>query len=76
MKGMKLENATEFFGSSKLRYNAIDPVLSKDVTPGSIVELALGVGSKAKGGRVVFVTINVLTSQTVMISEAEDSFFH
>ena len=47
VKGMKLEDAAEFFGNNKLRYNVIDSVFSKDVAPGSIVELVPGVGSKA-----------------------------
>ena len=38
VKGMKLEDAAEFFGNNKLRYNVIDSVFSKDVAPGSIVE--------------------------------------
>ena len=52
VKGMKLEDAAEFFGNNKLRYNVIDSVFSKDVAPGSIVELVPGVGSKVKEGRI------------------------
>ena len=48
VKGMKLEDAAEFFGNNKLRYNVIDSVFSKDVAPGSIVELVPGVGSKVE----------------------------
>ena len=51
------EDAAEFFGNNKLRYNVIDSVFSKDGS-GSIVELVPGVGSKVKEGRIVFVTIN------------------
>ena len=61
VKGMKLEDAAEFFG--------------KDVAPGSIVELVPGVGSKVKEGRIVFVTINALTSQMAVIPEVEDLSF-
>ena len=59
VKGMKLEDA----------------VFSKDVAPGSIVELVPGVGSKVKEGRIVFVTINALTSQMAVIPEVEDLSF-
>ena len=54
VKGMKLEDAAEFFGNNKLRYN---------------------VGSKVKEGRIVFVTINALTSQMAVIPEVEDLSF-
>lgn len=53
VKGMKLEDAAEFFGNNKLRYNVIDSVFSKDVAPAP-----RGVGSrcrsKVKEGRIVF----------------------
>ena len=76
VKGMKCyEDAAEFFGNNKLRYNVIDSVFSKDVAPGSIVELVPGVGSKVKEGRIVFVTINALTSQMAVIPEVEDLSF-
>ena len=60
VKGMKLEDAAEFFGNNKLRYNVIDSVFSKDVAPGSIVELVPG---------------NALTSQMAVIPEVEDLSF-
>lgn len=75
VKGMKLEDAAEFFKSNNLRYNVIDSVFSKDVAPGSIVELVPGVGSKVKEGRIVFVTINALTSQMAAMPEVEDLSF-
>lgn len=75
VKGMKLEDAAEFFKSNNLRYNVIDSVFSKDVAPGSIVELVPGVGSKVKEGRIVFVTINALTSQMAAMPEIEDLSF-
>ena len=34
VKGMKLEDAAEFFGNNKLRYNVIDSVFSKDLAMG------------------------------------------
>ena len=43
VKGMKLEDAAEFFGNNKLRYNVIDSVFSKDVAPGH-----RGVGSRCR----------------------------
>lgn len=63
VKGLGLEEAAEFFKNSNLRYNVIDSVFSKDVKPGAIVELVPMAGSKVKEGRIVFVTVNALTSQ-------------
>ena len=39
------------------------------------MELVPGVGSKVKEGRIVFVTINALTSQMAVIPEVEDLSF-
>ena len=75
VKGMKLDDAAEFFGNNKLRYNVIDSVFSKDVKPGAIVELVPMAGSKVKEGRIVFVTVNALTSQMATIPEVEDLSF-
>ena len=75
VKGMELDEAADFFKDNHLRYNVIDSVFSNDVAPGAIVELVPGVGSKVKEGRIVFVTINALTSQMVKIPEIEDLSF-
>lgn len=75
VKGLKLEDAAEFFTNNGLRYNVIDSVFSKEVTPGSIVELVPNAGSKVKEGRIVFVTINAMTSQMATIPEVEDLSF-
>ena len=75
VKGLELDEAAHFFEENHLRYNVIDSVFSNDVAPGAIVELVPGVGSKVKEGRIVFVTINALTSQMVKIPEIEDLSF-
>ncbi|MBP3518683.1 MAG: PASTA domain-containing protein [Parabacteroides sp.] len=75
VKGLGLDEAAEFFKNSNLRYNVIDSVFSKDVRPGAIVELVPMAGSKVKEGRIVFVTVNALTSQMAMIPEVEDLSF-
>ena len=67
VKGLGMEEAAEFFKNSNLRYNVIDSVFSKDVKPGAIVEV--------KEGRIVFVTVNALTSQMATIPEVEDLSF-
>ncbi len=72
VKGLKIDKAAEVFGQSGLRYNVIDSVFSKDVEPGAIVEIVPGAGQKVKEGRIVFVTVNALTSQMTTIPDVED----
>lgn len=75
VKGLTLEDAASFFENNGLRYNVIDSVFSKDVSPGTIVEVAPSAGSKVKEGRIVFITLNALTSQMEMIPDVEDMSF-
>lgn len=75
VKGLKVEEAEEFFKNNNLRYNVIDSVYSKNVKPGAIVELVPQAGSKVKEGRIVFITVNALTSQMATIPEVEDLSF-
>ncbi|MCL3852810.1 MULTISPECIES: PASTA domain-containing protein [Parabacteroides] len=75
VKGLKVEEAAEFFKNNNLRYNVIDSVFSKEVSPGAIVELVPSAGSKVKEGRIVFITVNALTSQMATIPEVEDLSF-
>ncbi|MCD8268927.1 MAG: PASTA domain-containing protein [Parabacteroides sp.] len=75
VKGLKIEEAAEFFKNNNLRYSVIDSVLSKEVDPGAIVELVPSAGSKVKEGRIVFITVNALTSQMAKIPEVEDLSF-
>lgn len=75
VKGLKVEEAAEFFKNNNLRYNVIDSVFSKEVSPGAIVELVPSAGSKVKEGRIVFITVNAMTSQMATIPEVEDLSF-
>ena len=75
VKGMRIEDAAQFFQNSHLRYSVIDSVFSENVAPGAVVELVPEVGSKVKEGRIVFVTINAMTSQTAIIPDVEDLSF-
>lgn len=72
VKGLKIEEASQFFKSNGLRYSVIDSVFSKNVKPGAIVEITPAVGSKVKEGRIVFITVNAMTSQMAEIPEVED----
>lgn len=75
IKGLSVEEAAVFIHNSGLRYNVIDSVFSKDVSPGAIVELLPKAGSKVKQGRILFITINATTSQMAAIPEVEDLSF-
>lgn len=75
VKGLTVGDAASFFENSRLRYNIIDSVFSKDVAPGTIVEVVPNVGAKVKEGRIVFVTLNALTSQMEVIPDVEDMSF-
>ncbi len=72
VKGLKMDEATGVLEQSGLQYNVIDSVFSKDVEPGAIVELVPSAGQKVKEGRIVFITVNALTSQMATIPEVED----
>lgn len=75
VKGLTMDEAVSFFENNGLRYNIIDSVFSKDVAPGTIVELTPAAGSKVKAGRIVFITLNALTSQMAAIPDVEDMSF-
>ncbi|MDR1555622.1 MAG: PASTA domain-containing protein [Tannerellaceae bacterium] len=75
VKGLQLEEASRFLLRSGLRYNVIDSVFSKEVRPGAIVEVVPSVGSKVKEGRIVFITLNALSSQMAAIPVVTDMSF-
>ncbi|MDH6305718.1 hypothetical protein M2459_002526 [Parabacteroides sp. PF5-5] len=75
VKGLNVEEADRFFQSKGLRYTVIDSVFSKSVKPGAIVEITPSSGSKVKEGRIVFITVNAMTSQMAEIPEVEDMSF-
>jgi beta-lactam-binding protein with PASTA domain len=72
VKGLKVDEAIPFFQSNNLHYSVIDSVFSKSAKPGAIVEITPAVGSKVKEGRIVFITVNAMTSQMAEIPEVED----
>ena len=75
IKGLKLDEAIPFLENNHLRYNVVDSVFSKEVAPGAIVEVIPNVGAKVKEGRILFITINALTSQMAAIPEITDLSF-
>jgi beta-lactam-binding protein with PASTA domain len=75
IKVLKVAEAAAYIKNSGLHYNIIDSVYSKNVAPGAIVEILPAAGSKVKEGRILFLTVNALTSQMGEIPEVEDLSF-
>jgi beta-lactam-binding protein with PASTA domain len=75
VRGLKIEEASPHLSAIGLRYSIIDSVFSKTVKPGAIVELLPPVGSKVKEGRIIFITVNALSSQMTAIPEVRDLSF-
>ena len=75
VRGLKVEEAAEYFDRSNLRYNVIDSVFSNDVPAGAIVEMIPEAGAKVKDGRIVFITINAFTTQMAPMPNVQDLSF-
>ncbi|MDR1645132.1 MAG: PASTA domain-containing protein [Tannerellaceae bacterium] len=75
VKGLLIEEAAPHLNRSGLRYSVVDSVFSKNVKPGAIVELLPSVGSKVKEGRIVYITVNALSSQMAPIPNVKDVSF-
>ena len=75
VRGLKVEEAAEYFDRSNLRYNVIDSVFSNDVPAGAIVEMIPEAGAKVKDGRIVFITINASTTQMAPMPNVQDCLF-
>ncbi|MDR2120544.1 MAG: PASTA domain-containing protein [Tannerella sp.] len=72
VKGMQIEEAAVFFANNGLRYQIIDSIYSKGVTPGAIVEVLPAVGGKVKNGRIISVTLNAKGEQHAEIPDVVD----
>ncbi|MDR2914704.1 MAG: PASTA domain-containing protein [Tannerella sp.] len=72
VRGLQIEDAVPFLQQYMLRYEVVDSIYSKDVTPGAIVELMPEVNSKVKKNRTIYITINAKTEETAPIPEIAD----
>ncbi|MDR1781008.1 MAG: PASTA domain-containing protein [Tannerella sp.] len=72
VKGMQVAEAAVFFENNGLRYQIVDSVYSRDVSPGAIVEVLPAVGSKVKEGRIISVTLNATGEQRAEIPDVAD----
>ena len=69
LKGLQVDEAEMFLKKNKLRYQVVDSVYSKLVAPGAIVEQIPAGNAKVKENRIVFLTVNAKTAQTVVLPD-------
>ncbi|GAB6394585.1 MAG: PASTA domain-containing protein [Bacteroidales bacterium] len=72
VKGLQTEEAALLLKKSGLRFSVIDSVFTKGARPGAIVEMLPSVGSAVKEGRIIFLTVNAITSRTAIIPAVRD----
>lgn len=72
VKGMKLETAKPFFLNNSLKYEVVDSIFDRNLTPGSIIETVPPIGSKVKQGRTIFITVNSSTAMQLIVPEVVD----
>jgi beta-lactam-binding protein with PASTA domain len=69
VKGLQIEDAMPFFERNMLRYEVIDSIYSKEITPGAIIDLTPEANSKVKKNRIVYITVNAKTEETAPLPE-------
>jgi beta-lactam-binding protein with PASTA domain len=75
VKGMQIREAALFFANNGLRYSVVDSIYSKDVPPGTIVDVFPVAGSKVKEGRIVSLTLNATDVEKAAIPDVSDLSF-
>lgn len=71
INGLQLEEAVPFLEKAGLRYE-VDSIHVKNAKPGSIVELRPDKGAKVKSNRIIFITLNAFSTETLVIPEVND----
>ena len=69
VRSLQIEDAIPFFEDNILRYSIVDSVYSKDYAPGAIVELMPEANSKVKKNRIIYITVNAKSEETIPIPE-------
>lgn len=72
-KGMSVKDAIQLFKSKNLLCEVADSTYVKDKTPGCIVEHQPNTGQRVKRDRVIYLTINTLTTPLVVIPDVADN---
>ena len=72
VKGLQVQEASVFFEKNALRYEIVDSAYIKNAKPGSIVEMIPQAGTKVKENRIIYLTINAFSTQTLVAPEVKD----
>jgi beta-lactam-binding protein with PASTA domain len=72
VRGLQEREAALFFKKNGLKYEVVDSVYIKNTRPGSVVEVIPEAGTKVKENRIVYVTINAFSTQTLRTPEVKD----
>ena len=69
VRGLQIEEAIPFLEENILRHAIVDSVHSKDVAPGAIIELMPEANSKVKKNRIIYITVNAKSEETVPLPD-------
>lgn len=72
VKGLSVREAAPYLQKAKLRFDVIDSVYRKDAKPGTIVDIVPPANSKVKETRIVFLTVNAVSTRTLVVPEVQD----
>jgi beta-lactam-binding protein with PASTA domain len=72
IRGLQIEEAAPFLEQKQLRYIVVDSIFSKEERPGAIIELTPEANSKVKQNRIISITVNAKTEESVSIPEMTD----
>ncbi|MDD2797884.1 MAG: PASTA domain-containing protein [Bacteroidales bacterium] len=72
LRGLSVENASLILKNKNLRFEIVDSVFVKGKAPGAIVEQIPAPESNVKEGRIVFLSINGLTTKKVQVPDVRD----
>lgn len=75
LSAMSFEQAEEIAGTESLKVEITDSLYNKDMEPGVIVDQVPKAGKKVKEGRVIYLTINALEPEKVVLPKLTDISF-
>lgn len=73
LKGMSVEEAQTLLSRQKLQGVVTDSIYSEDKTPGCIIEFHPTQGQRVKEGRIIYLTINTLSTPLEVIPDVADN---
>lgn len=73
VRGLAVEEGSEFIQKKRLRVEVIDSVYAKDKAPGTIIDQIPAGESKVKENRIVFLIVNAKNVQLVTVPDVSDN---